>query len=91
MPHGWQLVYIVVSAACSRSSDAAAQRASFSSGCAVMSESVTEVLRSSASTAPSGPASSEPNGGLPPASASADSSMARRRRRSSSAFGMSLP
>src|SRR5215471_12424717 len=45
MPHGWQLVYIVVRAAASGLSSAAAQRASLSSGCAVMSLSRDGVVR----------------------------------------------
>jgi hypothetical protein len=55
MGHGWQLVYIVVCRAMSASSWRAARRASLSSGWAVMSRSVTTVLRSSARTSPAGP------------------------------------
>jgi hypothetical protein len=76
MPHGWQLVNMVVAAAVPGSSSRAAHLASFSSGWAVMSPSVRTVLRSSTSTAPSGPTSSEPNGGLPASRACAASPMA---------------
>lgn len=65
IPHGWQLVYIVVSAAVAASSSRAAHLASFSSGCAVMSLSVRVVLCSSADTVPFGLASSDPNGPYP--------------------------
>jgi hypothetical protein len=73
--HGWQLVYIVVRRASSASSCRAAQRAILSSGWAVMSRSVTTVLRASASTSPPGPTSSDPNG-ISPAARAAASSMA---------------
>jgi hypothetical protein len=86
--HGSVLVYIVVRAAASRSRLRAAQSAVFSSGWAVMSLSVSTVLRSSTSTSPSGPTSSDPNGMSPAARASAASSIARRRWRSSVSAGL---
>jgi hypothetical protein len=89
--HGWQLVYIVVPAAVAASSSRAAHLASFSSGCAVMSWSVRVVLCSSASTVPSGPDNSDPNGGSPPARALAASAMACRRRAWSSGVVMTAP
>ena len=76
---GSVLVYIVVRAATPRSRLRDAQSAVFSSGWAVMSFPVTTVLRSSTSTSPSGPTSSDPNGMSPAARASAASSIALRR------------
>ena len=64
------LVYIVVRAATARSRLRDAHSAVFSSGWAVMSLPVTTVLRSSTSTSPSGPTSSDPNGMSPAARAS---------------------
>jgi hypothetical protein len=58
-------VYIVVPAAVSGSSSREAQSASLNSGCPEMSRPVRTVLRSSASTWPAGPTSSEPNGMSP--------------------------
>ena len=60
MPHGWQLVYMVVPAAAVAGSSRAAQRASLSSGWAVMSRSDVTVLWSSASTSPAALTSSDP-------------------------------
>jgi hypothetical protein len=91
MPHGWQLVYIVVRAATSGASSRAAQRASFSSGWALMSSSRRTVLCASARTAPSGPASSDPYGASPRVTACAAMATARRRSSSSAEVVIALP
>src|SRR5215475_31528 len=91
MPQGWQLVYMVVRAAVSGPSSRAAQRASFSSGWAVMSLSPRTVLWASIKTSPCGPASSEPYGSSPVVTAAAAMPIALRRNVRSSAVIMTMP
>src|SRR5215469_8063431 len=79
MPHGWQLVYIVVRAAAPGLSSAAAQRASLSSGCAVMSLSRRTVLWATMMTRPPSSARRDPYGASFVVTASAAIAMARRR------------
>src|SRR5215472_774969 len=90
MPQGWQLVYMVVRAAMSGPSSRAAQRASFSSGWAVMSLSRRTVLWASIKTSPRGPASSEPYGSSPVVTAVVAMPIARRRNVRSSGVIMTM-
>src|SRR6266702_7956529 len=90
MPQGWQLVYMMVRAAVSGSSSRAAQRASFSSGCAVMSLSRPTVLWASMRIVLCRPTSNEPYGASPVVIAVAAMSTARRRKVRSSAVIMTM-
>src|SRR5215470_5130109 len=90
MPQGWQLVYMVVRAAVSGSSSRAAQRASFSSGWAVMSLSRRTVLCASIKTSPCRSASSEPYGSSPVVTAVLAMPIARRKKVRSSAVIMTM-
>src|SRR5689334_8365260 len=72
-------VYTVAAARASASRWVAAQRARASSGCRVWSPSDVSRFRSSASTWPSPPTRTDPNGSSPDSIASAASSRQRRR------------